>query len=402
MSLLLKNGRIFAESGVIPNGYLLIEKGIIRGIGEGAGFPRADETIDMKGNIVSPGLIDIHTHGIYDADFIGGTIESMMQGFEQYLRFGVTKIIPTTLSSPFNVIVEQVKKIGRAREKSPVGKMVHGVHVEGPWLASRCKGGHPEKYLLIPKKEDVERLLGETGDLIRTVTFSPELDNAIWLCETLALNGIIPVIGHTAATYEKTLEAIRAGVRHVTHLFDATLGIRENDSEALTMEPGMETAVLINDAVSVELIGCPIHVPISLFRLVNKIKPHDKKIVVSDSLVGAGRPDGTVVTFKDGRQAVVKEGVLRMIYRDNPELDGNLTGSAVTLNMALRRLSGYIGEPLEEAVRWVTMNPALLLGIQAKTGSIRVGKAADIAVFDRDLNAKMTVLGGDIVYRDGV
>jgi len=402
MSLVLKNGRIFAESGVLTEGCLFVEDGMIKAIGGMSGVRRSDETIDVRGNIISPGLIDIHTHGIFDTDFIGGSVESMMEGFEQYLQFGVTRIIPTTLSSPFDAIVEQVKKIGRARNRSPFGKMVLGVHVEGPWLASRCKGGHPEKYLRVPKKEDVKRLLGESDGLIRTVTFSPELDNAIWLCETLSVNGIVPVIGHTSATYEKTIEAIRAGARHVTHLFDATLGIRENETEALTMEPGMETAVLIHDAVSVELIGCPIHVPVPLFRLVNKIKPHDRKIIVSDSLVGAGRPDGTVVTFKDGRQAIVKEGVLRLVYPDNPELDGNLTGSAVTLNMAVRRLSRFIGEPLNRAIQWATINPALLMGIQSETGSLRVGKAADIAVFDPDFNAKMTILSGKIVYRNGL
>jgi len=402
MSLVLKNGRIFTESGVLIKGSLVVEDGIIKSIGGRFDISRADEMIDVRGNIISPGLIDIHTHGIFDTDFIGGSVESMMAGFEHYLRFGVTRIIPTTLSSPFNAIVEQVKKIRSARNRSAVGEMVLGVHVEGPWLAPRCKGGHPEKYLRIPKKEDVERLLGESDGIVKTVTFSPELENAIWLCETLSVYGIVPVIGHTASTYEKTLEVIRAGARHVTHLFDATLGIRESETEALTMEPGMETAVLIHDAVSIELIGCPIHVPVPLFRLVNKIKPHDKKIIVSDSLVGAGRPDGTVVTFKDGRQALVKEGVLRMIYPDNPELDGNLTGSAVTLNIAVRRLSRFIGEPPEQAIRWATINPALLLGVQSETGSLRVGKAADIAVFDGDFNTKMTILGGKIVYRNGL
>jgi N-acetylglucosamine-6-phosphate deacetylase len=401
MSLVLTNGRVFSESGVLSEGSVYIEEGVIRAIGR-SGTPPADETVDVRGFSVCPGLIDIHTHGIFDADFIGGSVKSMMEGFEQYLRFGVTRVLPTTLSSQFDTVVEQVKKIGRARNKSPVGHMVHGVHVEGPWLAPRCKGGHPEKYLRVPNKQDVEQLLGESGELVKTVTFSPELDNAIWLCETLSANGIVPVIGHTAATYEKTLEAVRAGARHVTHLFDATLGIRESETEPLTMEPGMETAVLIHDAVSVELIGCPVHVPIPLFMLVNKVKPHDKKIIVSDSLIGAGRPDGTVVTFKDGRKALVNEGVLRMVYPDNPELDGNLTGSAVTLNTAVRRLSRFIGEPLEQAIRWATINPALLLGIQSETGSIRVGKAADIAVFDEDFNAKMTILGGKIVYRNGL
>jgi N-acetylglucosamine-6-phosphate deacetylase len=168
------------------------------------------------------------------------------------------------------------------------------------------------------------------------------------------------------------------------------------------MEPGIETAVLINDEVSVELIGCPIHVSPPLFRLVDKIKPCNKKILVSDSLVGAGLPEGSVMTFKDGRQVCVEHGVLRMIYKDDPELDHNLTGSAITLNVALKRLSRYINEPLEKAVLWVTMNPALLLGISNDTGSIRVGKNADIAVFDEDVNVKMTILEGNMVYREGV
>jgi len=402
MSLLLKNGRIFAESGVLEKGYLFIEKGKISSVGEGGHYPRADKTIDVKGHIVSPGLIDIHTHGIFDVDFMGSGVDDLKRGFERYLQFGVTKILPTTLSNAFDIIIEQIDKIRRAKEKSPFGTMVHGVHLEGPWLVSRCKGGHPEKYLRMLVKKDVQKILGEAGDILKTVTFSPELDNSVWLCEILSLNGIIPVIGHTEATYDKTVEVIKGGARHVTHLFDATLGIRESATEALTMEPGMETAVLINDAVSVELIGCPIHVPQPLFRLVDKIKPHDKKILVSDSLVGAGLPEGTVVTFKDGRHAGVEEGVLRMIYKDNPELDHNLTGSAVTLNTAVERLSRFINAPLERAVLWATINPALLLGVSSETGSIRAGKNADIAVFDGNLTAKLTLLNGKIVYRNGL
>jgi N-acetylglucosamine-6-phosphate deacetylase len=274
--------------------------------------------------------------------------------------------------------------------------------VEGPWLAWRCRGGHPEEFLLVPRKDDVERLIGEVGDIVRTVTFSPELENATWLCETLSLNGIIPVIGHTDASYEQTMEAIRAGARHVTHLFCADLGFRESEKEALTIEPGMETAVLVNDEVSVELIGCPIHVAIPLFRLVDKVKPHDRKIVVSDSLIGAGMPEGSIITFRDGRQAAVRAGVLRMIYKDNPELDGNITGSAITINMAVKRLSEYIEAPLDEAVRWATINPAILLGLDRKIGSLRVGKRADIAVFDDDVHVSMTFLGGRLVYQNSL
>ena len=402
MSLLLKNGRIFTESGILMGGYLLIEGERIVSIGKGSRYPRTDDVIDLKGKIASPGFIDIHTHGIADIDFMGNRAEDLHRSFEKYFQFGVTRLLPSTLSNPFDTILEQLKLLRMVRDESPHGVMMQGVHVEGPWLAWRCRGGHPEEFLLVPRKEDVERLIGEVGDIVKTVTFSPELENAAWLCETLSLHGIIPVIGHTEATYEQTMEVIRAGARHVTHLFNADIGFRESDTEALTIEPGMETAVLINDEVSVELIGCPKHVPTPLFRLVDKVKPRDRKIIVSDSLIGAGMPEGSIITFRDGRQAEVKEGVLRMIYKDNPDLDGNITGSAITMNMAVKRLSEYIDASLEEASRWATINPAILLGIEQETGSLRVGKRADIAVFDDDVRVEMTLFGGKPVYRNNL
>ena len=402
MSLLLKNGRIMTGSGLLNGGFLLIDGDRVVKIGGGEPCPRADEVIDLKGRFASPGFIDIHTHGIADIDFMGNNPEDLHRSLDTYLQFGVTGLLPTTVSIAFDTIIEQIKLIRSVRDENANGDMMLGVHVEGPWLSWRCRGGHPEEFLLTPKQEDVKRLLGEVGDIVKTVTFSPELENAVWLCETLSMQGIIPVIGHTEASYEQTMEAIRAGARHVTHLFDADLGFHESETEALTFEPGMETAVLINDNVSVELIGCPIHVPKPLFRLVDKIKPRDRKILVSDSLVGAGMPEGSVISFRDGRQAEVRDGVLRMIYRDNPELDGNLTGSAITLDLAVKRLSEYIDVPLEEAVEWASINPAILLGLERETGSLVVGKRADICVFDDEVHVAMTLLGGRPVYRNGL
>lgn len=398
MSLLLKNGRIIAESGVVTGGYLLIEGERIVSIGKGSTYPRADKVFDLEDKVASPGFIDIHTHGIADIDFMSNCAEDLHRSFEKYSQFGVTGFLPTTITIQFDTILEQVKLIRKVKDENPHGAMMLGVHVEGPWLSWRCRGGHPEEFLRVPRKEDVERLIGEIGDIVKTVTFSPELENAVWLCETLSVHDIIPVIGHTEATFKQTMEVIRAGARHVTHLFDADIGFRESETEALTIEPGMETAALINDDVSVELIGCPIHVPTPLFRLVNKIKPRSRKILVSDSLIGAGMPEGSIITFRDGRQAQVRDGVLRMMYRDNPDLDGNLTGSAITLNMAVKRLTEYIDVPLEEASLWATINPAILLGMEQETGSLRVGKRADITVFDDDVQVALTLFGGKPVY----
>jgi N-acetylglucosamine-6-phosphate deacetylase len=203
----------------------------------------------------------------------------------------------------------------------------------------------------------------------------------------------VPVLGHTEASWEQAQAVILAGARHVTHMYDTTLGYKENPDEALVMMPGMETAVLHEDAVSIELIGCPVHVPRPFFRFIDKVKPRAKKVIVSDSLVGTGRPEGTVIRYTDGHRVYVEKGVLRMID-DDPKVNGNLTGSAVTLNVALGRLMEYTGLPLEEAIRWVSLNPATTLGIEHETGSISVGKLADLVLLDDACRPRATFLKG--------
>ncbi|TFG59909.1 MAG: N-acetylglucosamine-6-phosphate deacetylase [Spirochaetales bacterium] len=398
-SILLTNGRVLAETEPLSNGYVLIKDGRIVSLGPMTGDPglSADRVVDVKGAYISPGFIDMHTHGIMDVDFMESGAEDIKRGFFEYARYGVTRILGSTLSNPIDSIVNQIKVIRRAKEESPAGDLLAGVHVEGPWLAARCRGGHALEYLKNPKRDDVDRILGEAGDLIKTVTYAPELPGSVWLTETLAARGVVPVLGHTEASYEHAEKAILAGARHVTHMYDTTLGYRENPEEALVMMPGMETAVLYYDEVSIELIGCPVHVPRPFFKFINKVKPRERRIIVTDSLVGTGMPEGTELTYKDGRRVYVAEGVLRM-HDPDPAVEGNLTGSAVTINLALKRLCGYADLSVAEAVRWCSLNPATTLGLNMETGSIKIGKYADIAVFGEDFDVRMTLLKGNIIF----
>jgi N-acetylglucosamine-6-phosphate deacetylase len=258
--LLIYNGRILAETHLLPSGYVLVRDGRIASIGEewlGIDSWRKEgvEKVDAKGLLVCPGFIDMHTHGIRDVDFMASDVASTVRALSAYAAFGVTRVVASTYSNPFDTIIAQIRRLGKAMEDRQYGDMLHGAHMEGPWLAPRCKGGHALEYLRVPEKADVERVLGEVGDVIRTVTYAPELPGSVWLTEQLALRGIVPVLGHTEASFEQTERAILAGARHVTHMYDGTLGFRENPKEALVMMPGMETAVLYNDEVSIELIG---------------------------------------------------------------------------------------------------------------------------------------------------
>jgi N-acetylglucosamine-6-phosphate deacetylase len=395
--LLLYGGKVVAETGTLPRGYVAVDGGRIISIGENWQGIEAKKYLDVSSYLVVPGFIDMHTHGICDVDFVEGDFEKIAQGIRHYLDFGVTRVVASTISRPLADTVEQIKLLRRVREESDYGVMLHGVHLEGPWLAPRCRGGHPLEYLRVPDREEVTRVLEEVGDVIVTVTFAPELPDAVWLTETLARRGILPVIGHTEASYEEAEQVILAGARHVTHMYDGILGYRENPQEALVMLPGVETAVLMNDAVSIELIGCPVHVPRPFFKFIHKVKPRDKKVLVTDSLVGTGMPEGTVLFYRDGRKVRVTENVIRMVDED-PTRDGNLTGSAVTMNVALRRLKEYADLSIEEALTWGTINPARVLGIDREVGSIAVGKRADLVVIDEHFDVQYTVLDGMMAF----
>jgi N-acetylglucosamine-6-phosphate deacetylase len=402
--LLIHSGKVVTETRVLPDGYVHVRDDRIFSIGSAAELP--DELkagaapltrVDAGGRFICPGLIDIHTHGIMDVSFMDSDVPSMLRGLARYAAFGVTRVVGSTLANPYETIIAQIRRMGTVMEDPVHGSMLLGAHMEGPWLAPRCRGGHDLRYLRSPERADVRRILDEVGDLIRTVTFAPELPESVWLTEQLSRRGIVPVLGHTEASFEQAERVILAGARHVTHMYDATLGHRENPDEALVMMPGMETAVLMNDEVSIELIGCPVHVPKPFFSFIDKVKPRAKKIIVTDSLVGTGMPEGSVLTYKDGHKVYVEDGVLRMIDED-PKVNGNLTGSAVTLDLGLRRLREYTGLGLEEAIRWVSLNPATTLGIDKDTGSISVGKLADIAIMDELCRVEMTFVKGRQVF----
>ncbi|MFW5768643.1 MAG: N-acetylglucosamine-6-phosphate deacetylase [Spirochaetota bacterium] len=400
---LIKNGRVITETLEIGDGWVLIEDGKIRSFGEtGDGTPSADETIDAEKNIVSPGFIDMHTHGIKDVDFMEADEEAMERGLKEYARFGVTRVVGSTLSNPIDNIIRQMKRMRSVREESDLGDLLVGGHMEGPWLCVRCRGGHAEEYLTHPTEEVVERLMKEAGDVIVSVTYAPELENSLMLTEALSYHGILPVLGHTEASYDDAERVIHAGARHVTHMYDTTMGYGEDPNEALVMMPGMETAVLHYDEVSIELIGCPVHVPKPFFKFINQVKPRDKKIIVTDSLVGTGMEEHAELTYEDGHTVYVEKGVLRM-KSDDPRINGNLTGSAVTIDVALKRLRDFADIPTREAVRWGSLNPARTLGIDRETGSIAVGKYGDIVIMDDDFNVKRTLLKGKTICenRDG-
>ena len=192
--LVIVNGRIVAETHVLPDGYVLVRDDRISSIGRmseldgamrAAGIGTGVTRVDAGGRFVCPGLIDMHTHGIRDTSFTDGDVPAMVRGLSCYAEYGITRVVGSTIANTYDAIITQIRRMGTVMEDPRFGSMLHGAHMEGPWLAPRMRGGHDLRYLRNPEHADVEKVLDAVGDLIRTVTFAPELPGSVELTEEL-------------------------------------------------------------------------------------------------------------------------------------------------------------------------------------------------------------------------
>ena len=389
---------IHAADGLVEDGAIeIIGKEIGRIVRAGEPLPPDASVLSLGSVRLIPGLIDIHVHGWNMVDVTDASADELAQLPMELARHGVTSFVPTLVAASEDTIVRQAGRIGELRDRPPAGAAVLGVHLEGPWLAAERRGGHPAQWVRNPDRAEVRRILDRTGHVVRAVTFSPEVPDAPWLAETLAAAGVLPVMGHTNATYAQARRAIDAGARHVTHLYNAMLGFRDSPDEPGTIEPGVETAVYLDDRVTVELIPSLAFVPRPLFELAWRLKGPARMALVTDGGRGSGLPEGWTLEFADGRRARVAHDALRLAA-DDPIANG-LLGNVDPLIRGLANVAGHVGTSAWELLPAVTATPARILGEQDRLGSLRPGMRADIVAVDERLQVRMTMVAGDVVHR---
>lgn len=335
------------------------------------------EKIDVTGGFVSPGFINIHVHGGMGADVMDATEEALSTIGAFLQSTGVTAYLPTTLTAPVRSIENTLATI-RSFAQHQIGSHILGVHLEGPYIAEPFKGAHDERYIALPNGDWVR----QNTDMIKIVTFAPELDAEGNFTETLTQCGIVPSLGHSGATCSCAMDALKRGACSFTHLFNAMSPLHHR-------EPGMVGAALGSDAY-VELITDNIHVSPHLYEVVCRAKGTDKIIVITDSMRAAGLPNGNYdlgglpVTVKDGAARIIASGVL--------------AGSVLRMDDAIRNMHEATKRPLWEITRMATQNPARLLKKDSQKGSIAVGFDADFAILDTNLRVKQTIQAGNNVY----
>lgn len=389
MKILIKNGRVITPEATV-SGYVLLEDGIIAEIGNGEYSAEADQVIDAEGAYVSPGFIDLHTHGAGGADFMDGTVEAFLVAARMHAAHGATLVYPTTLTSSNEVLFETFENYEKALEQNTEGAAFGGLHLEGPYFNPLQAGAQDPRYLRNPDPKDYLEMLSRSNHIAR-VSFSPELDGASEFAAELSKRGIIASAGHTNATFEQCDEAYKSGTSLITHFFSCVSTIVRKNSyrTAGVLEYGY-----YQDGMAVEIIADGCHVPESLLKLIVKVKGLDNVVLVTDSMRGAGMPEGPSILggLADGQECIIEDGVAKLMDRSG------FAGSVCTTDRLIRTMTSIGGVTVEQAVKMASYNPARVMGIADRKGSLEVGKDADIVIFNDNIDVAKTIVGGRVIY----
>src|SRR5213594_3951568 len=374
-TLLLHAGRAVTPAAEISDAGILIHDGTIEAVGprQALRLPAGAEEIREPEAIAIPGFVDVHIHGAGGSDVMEGTRQAIGTVARTIAEHGTTSFLATTVTASAEDTSRSIEGISHyiehQHEEDAVRSEVLGIHFEGPFLSPTRRGVHPQEWLQLPSVELLARFLKVARGTARLLTIAPELPGAPSCIEAAHTAGLVVAMGHTDANYEQTRAAIARGVRHAVHVYNAMRPFTHRD-------PGVIGAVLTSPEVTAELIADGVHVEAAAMKLLLLAKGASGVTLVSDGLSATGMPDGKYML--GGFEVIVSGGICR-------NAEGTLAGSTLTLDHALRNIVA-LGIPLPDAVRMLTLNPASLLGIEFKKGSLRVGADADILLLDENLH----------------
>lgn len=369
------NGKIILHDEIV-NKNVFIEDDKITEISNRQ--PEDEDIIDAKGAYVSPGFIDVHTHGRGGSDTMYATFDDLNTISKATLKTVVTSFLPTTMTMPVDDIAKAIENIAVNKDKVE-GAQVLGTHLEGPFFNKKYKGAQPEECMILPTVDNYLSFVQDHQDIIRKISIAPELEHSLELISYLKDKNTVVSLGHTNATYEQAQAAIDAGATSGTHTYNAMTPLTHR-------APGVVGAVMINDSVYAELILDGVHVNYAAAKALLRTKGKDKLILITDSLEAAGLENGKYLL---GNQDVyVKDGEARLI-------DGTLAGSIVSMNVAVKNAYEHLGLTLNEAVNLASYNPAQSLN-EPLLGEIKVGNYADIIFFDDNIQIQQTMIKGQL------
>lgn len=392
--ILLYNAQIILVDQII-HGAVLIHNSKIVNVISHHNFKLEDyneyDKIDVDGNFLSPGFIDIHIHGGGGFDFMDGSAEAFRQIAVTHARYGTTAIVPTTLTTTQQRLQESLEAFEVVCNSVYDGARLLGMHLEGPYFALSQKGAQDPRHIRNPDPEEYKVLIEQYKSIVRW-SAAPELPGALEFGEYLTSKGIIAAIAHTDAVYEDVVEAHKVGYSLMTHFYSAMSCVTRKN--AFRYAGVVEAGYLIDD-FDVELIADGVHLPAPLLQLIYKIKGKDKIVLITDAMRAAGTQDQYSVlgSKEDGLEVLIEDGVAKLKDRTA------FAGSVATTDRLVRTMLSLTDIPLVEIVQMLSINPARVMKVDKSTGSISIGKDADLVVFNKDIQVLQTIVQGRTVYK---
>jgi N-acetylglucosamine-6-phosphate deacetylase len=380
----IHNARLILSDRIVDRGWLLIADQLIQAIGQDVP-PDVPDRLDADGSYVAPGFVDLHVHGGGGSDFLDATTDAFLTAADFHLSGGTTAICPTAATTTYDHFDSFLGAWASAKESCQARLLP--AHLEGPHLARAKAGAQNPKLMGSPGAKERDWILPRAGS-ISQMTIAPELPGALEMIETATRAGVAMSAGHTEASDADMRAAVEAGLTKVTHLFNA---MSSASKRGLFRQAGTVEFALADPNIFCELVADGFHVSPTLLKLAYRAKGPDRIALVSDSLAGAGLPEGT--RFQLGDMAC-KVGPGYALLADESALSGSLSRM-----IDLVRTMTQLGEvPLFDAVRMASLTPATILEIDDRCGSIQSGKTADLVLFDDQYTAQRVWVAGKLVF----
>ncbi|MFJ2937496.1 N-acetylglucosamine-6-phosphate deacetylase [Streptomyces sp. NPDC087219] len=367
----LAGAHVVLPTGIVENGRVIVEGDRIVG-----SAPEGTPAVDLTGHWLVPGFVDMHNHGGGGASFTSGSVDEVLKGVHTHRLHGTTTVVASFVTGEMDFLTQRAGLLSELAEQGEIA----GLHFEGPFISPCRKGAHDETLLRDPDPADVRKLIDAARGQAKMVTLATELPGGVDSVRLLAEHGVIAAIGHTDASYEQTVEAIDAGATVATHLYNAmpALGHRA---------PGPIAALLEDERITVELINDGTHLHPAALELAFHHAGPERVALITDAMDAAGFGDGRYMLGP--LEVEVKDSVARLVE------GGSIAGSTLTLDRAFKRAATIDGLPVESVVQAISANPARLLGVYDRVGSLEPGKDADIVVLDAEFTVKGVMRKGE-------
>ena len=369
MKTTIVNAHVISPGVDLENAVVVVEDGRIKSVRKGPVSAKADKNntvVDVRGQYLMPGFIDVHTHGALGYDFCDADEKAVFEFAKAKLQEGVTTVLPTTLTVLHGELVKAAKNAKKYAEAGMPYAKVPAIHLEGPFINVKCCGAQNPKYVRKPDIKEVKAIAKVYP--VKLISYAVEAEGGAKFAKECFKAGVVPSCGHTGAKFADLKPAYRNGLRHMTHFCNQMTPLHHR-------EIGMVGAGFLVEDLNTEVICDKIHLCPDMLRLIFTRRSLEHIQMITDSLRCSHCKDGYAFEM-GGLKVLLKNGEARLVE------GGNLAGSTLWMGMGLKNVHDVTGIPLKDLVRCTSWNQAIELGWGKDLGKVEKGYMADLVVIN--------------------